>query len=247
MKAAVRAHDGKNWPAISRLVPGRTEKQCLNKRNRSFKRSIDRTPARTCNWTSDEVPRLKNAVQTHDGKNWDAIVRLVPGRTEKQCLGRWRDGLDPRADRTPARTCKWTSDEGSKLKAAVQTNDGKNWDAVAHLVQGRTRSQCSARWRDVLKRRIDQLTGPSGIWTLDKGTKLKNAMQLHGGKECKDWFAIAALIPGRMTSQRQSRWHNPLWTEDEDDELKDAVQLHGGTKWVALSKAPALGQDRPFS
>jgi hypothetical protein len=37
-----------------------------------------------------------------------------------------------------------------KLKAAVQIHGGKNWDAVAALVPGRTRKQCQNRLRITL-------------------------------------------------------------------------------------------------
>jgi hypothetical protein len=40
-------------------------------------------------WTSEEEGTLKAAVQTHSGKNWDAITALVPGRTKSQCRHRW--------------------------------------------------------------------------------------------------------------------------------------------------------------
>jgi hypothetical protein len=32
-----------------------------------------------------EDEKLKDLVQTHDGKNWNAMARLVPGRTKLQC------------------------------------------------------------------------------------------------------------------------------------------------------------------
>jgi hypothetical protein len=37
---------------------------------------------RTGKWTSDENGKLKDAVKTHDGNNWFAIARLVPGWPE---------------------------------------------------------------------------------------------------------------------------------------------------------------------
>jgi hypothetical protein len=37
---------------------------------------------------------------------------------------------------------KWTADECSKLKGAVQTRGGKSWVEIAILVPGRTDKQC---------------------------------------------------------------------------------------------------------
>jgi myb proto-oncogene protein len=55
--------------------------------------------------------------------------------------------LDPNITMTGGRTGKWTADEDSKLKDAVQTHGGKNWDAIAALVPSRTVIQCYDRWR----------------------------------------------------------------------------------------------------
>jgi hypothetical protein len=41
------------------------------------------TTARAGKWTTDEDSTLREAVEKHNCKNWDAIVALVPGRTKK--------------------------------------------------------------------------------------------------------------------------------------------------------------------
>jgi hypothetical protein len=72
----------------------------------------------TGNWTEDEAIKLKDAIQTHGGKNWNAITALVPGRTKGQCYQRRHDILDPNIDRARLET-KWTAVEDSKLKDAI--------------------------------------------------------------------------------------------------------------------------------
>jgi hypothetical protein len=48
---------------------------------------------------------LKDAVQTHGGKNWVAIVALVPGRTKKTCCNRWQhDIMERNIDSASGRT-----------------------------------------------------------------------------------------------------------------------------------------------
>jgi myb proto-oncogene protein len=111
---------------------------------------------RTGKWAEDEDIKLKDAVQTHGGKNWDAISVLVPGRTRMQCHNRWQNTLDPSIDRAPpGRSGKWTEDEDSKLKNAVQTHGGKDWAAITALIPDRTRSQCWSRWHNALNPSID--------------------------------------------------------------------------------------------
>jgi hypothetical protein len=93
----------------------------------------------------DEDDKLKDAVQTHDGKNWNAIAALVPGRTKKQCWGRWNDILKPNIDQVTGRTGRWAEDEDIKLKNAVQKLGSENWCAIATLVLGRTKKTVLAQ------------------------------------------------------------------------------------------------------
>jgi hypothetical protein len=245
LKDAVQTHGGKNWAAISALVPGRTEKQCNSRWKDFLDPSIDRANQRTGSWTSEEDDTLKDAVQTHGGKDWAAIAALVPGRTKMQCYKRWKDFLDPSINRVAGCTGKWTEDENIKLKDAVQAHGGKNWCSIAALVPGRTKTQCCGRWKDVLDASIDRENGRTGKWTEDEDLLLKDAVQAHGGK---NWAAISALVPGRTEKQCYSRWQNTLnpsialtpaltgkWAEDENIKLKDAVQTHGGKDWAAIA------------
>jgi hypothetical protein len=195
-----------DWAAVAALVPSRTTQQCRDRWRQVLAPSIDRSNRRRGKWTSDEDSKLKDAVQTHCGKNWDAITALVTGRSKVQCSSRWHDFLDPTIDRATGRTGRWGEYEDIKLKDAVQTHGGKNWGAIAALVPGRTNGQCSYRWHDVLKSNIDQVTGRKS-WTADENSKLKDAVQTHRGK---NWETVATLVPGRTKVQCSSRWHQVL-------------------------------------
>jgi hypothetical protein len=203
LKDAVQTHGGKNWGAIARLVPGRTEKQCNKRWHDGLDPSIDRVSGRTGKWTEDEDIKLKDAVQMHGVKNWCAITALVPGRTKTQCSNRWYNGLDPSIDRASGRTGKWSEDEDSKLKDAVHAHGDKDWGAITALVPGRTKSQCSSRWKNVFDPSIDRANQRTGKWTVVEDSKLKDAVHAHGDK---DWGTITALVPGRTKSQCSSRW-----------------------------------------
>jgi hypothetical protein len=191
-----------DWDAVAAMVPSRTNKQCNNRWHHFLDPSIDGTATRKGKWTADEDSKLKDAVLTHGGKNWIAITALVPSRTRSQCYSRWRDALDPSIDRANERTGKWTEDEDSKLRDAVQRYGGKNWGLIATLVTGRTKYQCNIRWRDFLGSSIDRENRRTGKWTAVEDSKLKDAVQTHGGK---DWAAITSLVPGRTKSQCWSR------------------------------------------
>jgi hypothetical protein len=106
----------------------------------------------------------------------------------------------------------WTPEADAKLTSAV-TNTckkkrgkeyKKNWVAIATLIPDRMRTQCRDRWHNALDPKIVRAAGCTGKWDEDEDRKLKDAVQIHGGK---DWVAIGALAPGRTKSQCCSRWH----------------------------------------
>jgi hypothetical protein len=204
----VQTHDGKtkNWDAIAALIPGRTQTQCCSRWYDALHPREDWTTARAGKWTSDEEDKLKEAVQMHNGKNWFAIATLVPGRTIRQCRNRWSEAFHSCVVRTTTRKGRWTPDEDAKLKDAVQIHDGKNWDAIARLVPGRTINQCGKRWHSALDPSLSLTSARKGKWTSDEDDKLKDAVRMHGVR--KDWAVIAAaLVPGRTKVQCHNRWN----------------------------------------
>jgi hypothetical protein len=222
-----------NWEAIAALVPGRTNRQCWNRWNDVLDTNIERGSGRKGKWTAVEDIKLKDAVETHGGKNWGAIATLVPGHTKLQCGSRWRTILDTNIDPTMARAGRWTADEDKKLKDVVLTHGSKIWVEIAAVVLGRTKQQCRRRWREDLDPNIDRANGRTGTWSGDEIDKLTNAVRTHSGK---NWSLIAALVPGRTQRQCYNRWHDlsdrsidqaselpGKWAEDEDTKLKDSV------------------------
>jgi hypothetical protein len=136
-----------DWVAVAALVPGRTNKQCYIRWHDTLHSKSDEITVRNGVWTTDEDAKLKDAVEKYSGKNWAAISSLVPGRTKKQCLNRWRNALvHSKSDETTERKGKWTTEEDSTLKDAVEKHNGKNWAAISELVPGRTNRQCCSRW-----------------------------------------------------------------------------------------------------
>jgi hypothetical protein len=144
---AVEKHNGKNWEAIAALVLFRSKVQCWNRwNNPGFRNSSNQIFERKGKWTPDEDKKLKYAVQMHDGKHWDAIAALVPGRAKTQCWSRWHDAVEPSIDHKVPHTGRWTTEEDDKLREAAEKYGGKNWVAIAALVPGRMRRQCRNRW-----------------------------------------------------------------------------------------------------
>jgi hypothetical protein len=59
-------------------------------------------------WTTDEDSKLKGAVHTRGAKDWVAVARLVPGRTNVWCGFRWRRSMSHSIDPVAGRTGKLT-------------------------------------------------------------------------------------------------------------------------------------------
>jgi hypothetical protein len=160
LKDSVHLHGGRNWDAITALVTGRTKSQCQNRWYKTLNtyiapvnhsitpvnHSVDLDADRSGKWTEDEDSRLKVAFRVTGGKEWSAIATLVPGRTKRQCHGRWHDVLQRSTDRATGGAGTWTEEEDAKLKASVHMHGGKNWIAITALVPGRTKTQCQDRW-----------------------------------------------------------------------------------------------------
>jgi hypothetical protein len=125
-----------------------------------------------------------------------------------------------------------TTDEAARKNAspAVPPPDAESDDANADPVTDTN---------DVLDCCIDRAIGRKNRWTKDEDLKLKNSVQMHGGK---DWAAIAAMAPGRTKSSvvlnpsiALTAGHAGKWTADEDLKLKGTVRTHGGKNWVAIA------------
>lgn len=79
-----REHD---WIVIAhRLGTARTPLQCL----RHYQRTINTKLVSIADWSSEEESLLKHAVEKYGVGQWNAIARVVSGRSSQQCLMKWR-------------------------------------------------------------------------------------------------------------------------------------------------------------
>jgi hypothetical protein len=83
--------------------------------------------------------QLAELYETH-GQRWAEIARHLEGRTDQQCMGRWRRHLDPSVKKDA-----WTAAEDDKLMRLHDTL-GPRWSNISKMLTGRTAQQCRARW-----------------------------------------------------------------------------------------------------
>jgi hypothetical protein len=167
-------------------------------------------------WTPEDdlklISALTNTPEKKWGKSdkidWPVVAALIPGRTKRQCLNRWRNFLKYSVDQTNRRLGAWTEDEDSKLKNSVHMHGGNNWDAIAALVPGRMRNQCHHRWHAL---------NPSIIQTSkcseEEIKMLKHSVQMNRDK---DWAAIATPLTSRTTKSCRDKWHEISKFSDEE-------------------------------
>ncbi|CCO15211.1 predicted protein [Bathycoccus prasinos] len=95
--------------------------------------------SRTNNTTHTCVTQLAKLYDEH-GQRWAIIARSLSGRTDQQCMGRWRRHLDPSVERG-----NWKKEEDEQLRKAFETH-GARWAFLARDIEGRTAQQCRARF-----------------------------------------------------------------------------------------------------
>jgi len=90
-------------------------------------------------WTAEEDAQLAKLYEQH-GQRWAEIARHLEGRTDQQCMGRWRRHLDPSVKKDA-----WTDPEDKKLMS-LHDSLGPRWSNISKMLTGRTAQQCRARW-----------------------------------------------------------------------------------------------------
>ncbi|CAN1856430.1 Myb-like protein L [Linum perenne] len=84
LKLAVMFFGPKDWKKVASFVPGRKDVQCRERWHNACSPSLNRGA-----WTEEEDSLLKAAVDEH-GHSWSKVSHHVPGRTDNDCMRRWR-------------------------------------------------------------------------------------------------------------------------------------------------------------
>ncbi|KAI9243651.1 hypothetical protein BY458DRAFT_551810 [Sporodiniella umbellata] len=184
-----------------------------------------------------EQAELDTTCKEQQALDWNTIAKRV-GRTPNQCRRQYEEQMFS----VGTKRTLWSPEEDDLLLKAIETH-GKDWVSVAALVPERSPTQCSYRWRRVLRypNRNDQPLSDS------EKTLLWEGYQMFG----PNWQVIQkSYFPDRRPDHLMRWWslhkpkenydfRKPGWTEVEEDTLKFAIERstsEGKINWPLVSK-----------
>ncbi|MEW5299665.1 MAG: hypothetical protein WDW36_002658 [Sanguina aurantia] len=129
-----QAKVGNRWSVVAKHIDGRTGQQCAQRWRHKLNPDIVRDK-----WSIEEDSLLVQLVGEL-GHHWASIARCVEGRTDQQCMGRWRRHLDPAIKKDG-----FSAEEDRHLDE-LYDRFGASWSAIAKSLKSRTPQQCRCRW-----------------------------------------------------------------------------------------------------
>ncbi|KAF7981605.1 hypothetical protein HWV62_32668 [Athelia sp. TMB] len=131
-------------PVASHVSEDAEPRQCRARYERSLDPSIKRG-----SWSAEEDEKLRLAVKAYGTTSWADVAGVIPGRNNEQCRDRWQDNLNP----TLAKG-KWTSEEDTLLKEAVEALGTTSWKAISERMgNGRNDNNCRTRYSALAKQK----------------------------------------------------------------------------------------------
>lgn len=125
---------------------------------------------------SEDKTIIKYVSSSKFNNNWDAVAKLLPWRSARQCRDRWTYYLSPSNNLEPF------SPEEDQLIVQKVNELGKKWANISKFFTGRSDNSIKNRWYSKLKSRCD--VDEDGVYSLDP-TKVIDAPERVRGHPAK--------------------------------------------------------------
>jgi hypothetical protein len=97
-------------------------------------------------WTKKEDAILTREVKEMNGRKWNQLCLMLPGRTGKQCRERWNYQLTPSINKE-----SWTEDELEQM-VKLYFKFGTSWRKFTEYLPGRNTLQIKNKYNSFVKR-----------------------------------------------------------------------------------------------
>ncbi|OHS96182.1 hypothetical protein TRFO_10103 [Tritrichomonas foetus] len=153
---------------------------------------------------SEDKTIIKCVTAAKFDNNWEAVAKLLPWRTPRQCRDRWTYYLSPNNNLAP-----FTPEEDQIIVQKVNEL-GTKWAVISKMMPGRSDNSIKNRWYSKLKSRCD--VDDNGIYSLDPrkvvdepnnkriGHKKKQQQQQQIEKKHPDVVAPKDVIPNNSAN-----------------------------------------------
>jgi hypothetical protein len=145
-------------------------------------------------WTKEEDDRLIRAARKFGFRNWNAISKLIPGRSSIQCTARYK-----RIKPGIVKGC-WTPQEDENLLNLIE-KFGRNWSLISKHMPSRNGKQIRDRYLNSLAPEVlkQKFTPEEDQQILDFYNKFGSS-----------WSHIAKMMPGRTSDTIKNRFYSTL-------------------------------------
>lgn len=142
-------------------------------------------------WSVKEDEILKDAMEKGIVQ-WE-INKLIPDKTAKQIMQRWRQVLNP-----DLRKGAWTKEEDERILQWVKENGTGKWKELSLSIPGRIGKQLRERWYNHLDPTLKK-----GGFTEAEDEMIIDMHQRVGSA----WQRISEVLPGRSANSVKNRYH----------------------------------------
>ncbi|CAD8055923.1 unnamed protein product [Paramecium primaurelia] len=126
---------GTSWFQVAQLFQNRNPNSCIQR----WKRLKGRNKKNKQKWSKQEDNLLKSLVAVY-GNQWNQISKNFKGKTNKQCMERYNNCLNPLVNKKP-----FTAEE-DEIIYQNYISLGSKWSKIAMKLNGRTQNQVKNRF-----------------------------------------------------------------------------------------------------